>query len=380
MSQAIGIRWSEVVDQGGRLHVRFWRHATLKKGRPRTTLHRPCRRGSTAAQGRPGGHIGRPLHDAQSHARRPAVAMGHQGDTSRFREGGVPHALRHTCATRLLLATGNIKLVQEWLGHRDIQTTSAVYAKVLAEQSLQGMSALEQFRLPAASNGTGDVPRQGSIAKAESNRTTDRRQLIFQSLRQSVLGQMVRKAGLEPARGHPHWNLNPGRHQFRHFRVAGTGVHCRRRRLESEGLHKAESTTLRAIAASRPAWRVRDPPAGRSLLLRYRAGAAPEPGSTAASTFRTSTPPSSVRRRATDARSPAHIHRTVRIALYVHRAGQDLPSAAGPAATAWRRRSGAPECALRPDHARQPARDHCPACRPPVPSTRRESTPCRAIE
>ncbi|MCC3263853.1 tyrosine-type recombinase/integrase, partial [Paenibacillus polymyxa] len=56
------------------------------------------------------------------------------------------HSLRHTCATRLLLATGNIKLVQEWLGHRDIRTTSETYAKVLAEQALIGKSALEQLR------------------------------------------------------------------------------------------------------------------------------------------------------------------------------------------------------------------------------------------
>ncbi|QGL66592.1 tyrosine-type recombinase/integrase [Stenotrophomonas maltophilia] len=167
MSQAIGIRWSEVVDQGGRLHVRFWRHATLKKGRPRTL---PCtarvaevlQRRKDALAATSDGPFTMLNRTRADRLWQWAIKGTHLASEKEC----VPHALRHTCATRLLLATGNIKLVQEWLGHRDIQTTSAVYAKVLAEQSLQGMSALEQFRLPAASNGTGDVPRQGSIAKA----------------------------------------------------------------------------------------------------------------------------------------------------------------------------------------------------------------------
>lgn len=167
MSQAIGIRWSEVVEQGGRLHVRFWRHATLKKGRPRTL---PCtarvvevlQRRKDALAATSDGPFTMLNRTRADRLWQWAIKGTHLASEKEC----VPHALRHTCATRLLLATGNIKLVQEWLGHRDIQTTSAVYAKVLAEQSLQGMSALEQFRLPAASNGTGDVPRQGSIAKA----------------------------------------------------------------------------------------------------------------------------------------------------------------------------------------------------------------------
>lgn len=167
MSQAIGIRWSEVVEQSGRLHVRFWRHETLKKGRPRTlpctarvaeVLRRRREAHGTTAEG-PFSMLNR---TRATRMWQWAIKGTHLANEKEC----VPHALRHSCATRLLLATGNIKLVQEWLGHRDIQTTSSVYAKVLAEQSLQGMSALEQFRLPAASNALGDVPRQGSIAKS----------------------------------------------------------------------------------------------------------------------------------------------------------------------------------------------------------------------
>ena len=44
-------------------------------------------------------------------------------------EGFSCHALRHTCATLLLQATGNIRFVQEQLGHRDINQT-AKYAHI----------------------------------------------------------------------------------------------------------------------------------------------------------------------------------------------------------------------------------------------------------
>lgn len=167
MSQALGIRWSEVVEQSGRLHVRFWRHETLKKGRPRTL---PCTSRVAEVLRRRRDALGATTEGPFSMLNRTRAdrlwKWAIKGTHLAHEKECVPHALRHTCATRLLLATGNIKLVQEWLGHRDIQTTSTVYAKVLAEQSLQGMTALEQFRLPDASNAQGDVPRQGSVAKA----------------------------------------------------------------------------------------------------------------------------------------------------------------------------------------------------------------------
>ena len=44
-----------------------------------------------------------------------------------------PHALRHTVGTELMRKTGNIRLVQEYLGHADISTTQ-VYTHVTKEQ------------------------------------------------------------------------------------------------------------------------------------------------------------------------------------------------------------------------------------------------------
>lgn len=51
--------------------------------------------------------------------------------------------MRHTCATRILQATGDIKLVQEWLGHSSLQTTADIYAKVLVQHKLKALSAFE---------------------------------------------------------------------------------------------------------------------------------------------------------------------------------------------------------------------------------------------
>ncbi|MGW8273837.1 site-specific integrase [Xanthomonas axonopodis] len=56
----------------------------------------------------------------------------------------VPHCLRHTCATRLLARTGDLKLVQEWLGHTKIETTASIYAKVLVETKVRALNALQE--------------------------------------------------------------------------------------------------------------------------------------------------------------------------------------------------------------------------------------------
>lgn len=58
----------------------------------------------------------------------------------------VIHSLRHTCATRLLEAIGDIKLVQEWLGHTTVVTTSKTYAHVRTRRMVIAAEALSRFR------------------------------------------------------------------------------------------------------------------------------------------------------------------------------------------------------------------------------------------
>lgn len=77
--------------------------------------------------------------DALSHTfRRVRDHLGLEDDTQL-----VVHALRHTCASRLVQRGVPLKVVQEWMGHRDITTTMR-YAH-LAPSNLQAAAAvLEQ--------------------------------------------------------------------------------------------------------------------------------------------------------------------------------------------------------------------------------------------
>ncbi|MCK9614983.1 MAG: tyrosine-type recombinase/integrase [Candidatus Omnitrophica bacterium] len=52
-----------------------------------------------------------------------------------------PHSLRHTVGTELLNKTGNLRVVQEFLGHADISTTQ-IYTHVSREQIQQAADLL----------------------------------------------------------------------------------------------------------------------------------------------------------------------------------------------------------------------------------------------
>ncbi len=55
------------------------------------------------------------------------------------------HDLRHTTATRLLRETGNLKLVQQALNHRDIKTTTR-YAHVLNSEVADALQRVAEAR------------------------------------------------------------------------------------------------------------------------------------------------------------------------------------------------------------------------------------------
>lgn len=54
------------------------------------------------------------------------------------------HCCRHTCATRLMEATGDLAMVKDWLGHSDIRTT-LIYAKVTVNKLRRGAAALDSL-------------------------------------------------------------------------------------------------------------------------------------------------------------------------------------------------------------------------------------------
>lgn len=61
----------------------------------------------------------------------------------------VIHALRHTCASRLVQAGVDLRRVQVWMGHNNIATT-LIYAKLAPHDLLEGLDALDAHRHKAA--------------------------------------------------------------------------------------------------------------------------------------------------------------------------------------------------------------------------------------
>lgn len=59
-----------------------------------------------------------------------------------------PHTLRHTFATHLLRATGNLKLVQQALRHADVTTTARVYSHLQAKDVAEAVRALRDGESP----------------------------------------------------------------------------------------------------------------------------------------------------------------------------------------------------------------------------------------
>lgn len=150
LSQAFILPWSAIVERGDRMAIRFWDTETLKGGDERTV---PCtarvaevlRRGREALQENHPGPFSMLEKTRASKLWRFAIKGTHLAKE----KDCVIHALRHTCASRLLEETGNLKLVQEWLGHADIATTAAIYTKVMPKQRMVGVEALERFAPPA---------------------------------------------------------------------------------------------------------------------------------------------------------------------------------------------------------------------------------------
>jgi integrase len=78
------------------------------------------------------------------------------------------HDLRHTAATRMMRATGNLRLVQELLGHTDIHTTTR-YAHVTKDDVRKAMEGMEARNIPEnSSSGVSEPPNNAMIKRGKS--------------------------------------------------------------------------------------------------------------------------------------------------------------------------------------------------------------------
>ena len=85
-----------------------------------------------------------------------------------------PHTLRHSFATHLLCATGNLKLVQQALRHQDVTTTARIYAHLQEEDVAEAVRGLRAPPAPArgeahelAATDGGAAGRGGLAASAD---------------------------------------------------------------------------------------------------------------------------------------------------------------------------------------------------------------------
>ncbi|WP_408953151.1 tyrosine-type recombinase/integrase [Lysobacter sp. Hz 25] len=172
-AQAYKVTWRDVVEiEAGvagapnMIGIRFWRAGEQKGGKTRTTpatdrVRRILER--RRALGGRGPFMGLNKRRAQ------ALWSLAKKETSLADEPEcVIHSLRHTCATRLLNKTGNLKLVQEWLGHTKIETTGNIYAKALISTKVEALSALQGF-----TPGTSPIAETQSIQDHNSSHIRD---------------------------------------------------------------------------------------------------------------------------------------------------------------------------------------------------------------
>lgn len=151
LGEALRIRWEDVDTEGGSMIIKLHRKKELKNGKPRSVpLTDLARAAVEECRGRhPTGPFGGLTKRRAQHLWTEAKAK--VGITDKE---CVIHAQRHTCATRLLKSVGDIKLVQEWLGHTALSTTSNIYAHVETERLVDAAGALTRLRASRAGGTT----------------------------------------------------------------------------------------------------------------------------------------------------------------------------------------------------------------------------------
>jgi integrase len=121
--------------------IELFRPEVLKTGKPRSVPMTPtCRKVFEECKKVPGG----PFADLNKRRAQELWTRAKKKAGIKHRDC-VVHCLRHTCASRLLRAGVDIKVVKEWLGHSDLKTTD-IYTHLETRQLSAAASALSKLR------------------------------------------------------------------------------------------------------------------------------------------------------------------------------------------------------------------------------------------
>jgi site-specific recombinase XerD len=121
--------------------IELFRPEVLKTGKPRSVpMTAVCRQVFEECKGVPGG----PFADLDKRRAQDIWTRAKKLAGIKHRDC-VIHSLRHTCASRLLRAGVDIKVVKEWLGHSDLKTTD-IYTHLETRQLTAAASALSLLR------------------------------------------------------------------------------------------------------------------------------------------------------------------------------------------------------------------------------------------
>ena len=166
VAEAVGLETQDLITEAGQLtHMKIRHGKRGKQGRialtPRTAakLARWLRtraelgigRGAifcTISEGKAGGHWaedGQALEPGRAVNTEYVRQLVHRLAWKAGIEGRVtPRTLRHTFATRLLRATGNLEIVRKALRHSDIQTTAGIYSHLVQEDVDRSIARLSE--------------------------------------------------------------------------------------------------------------------------------------------------------------------------------------------------------------------------------------------
>lgn len=164
IGEVLGLKWADVDFERGSLHIRrsIWMGKEQSPKSKRSIREKPLggilkraleAQQALSASSEPGDYVfaagnGHALYADDLRKRVLYPAMDKAGITDRKRRAFGFHLFRHSAATHLLQASGNLKTTSSFLGHASTATTGDIYAHTLPDVERADMERLETSIFP----------------------------------------------------------------------------------------------------------------------------------------------------------------------------------------------------------------------------------------